>query len=236
VNSKYVNPSLVNPITSLNINPGYQPADGKNECYAVVVGISIYISSSISNLNYADDDAWAWVAYLAELGYHVDILENGRATLDNISNELEWLLEQEDADDYVVFVFSGHGTTVNGESAIVTTDGYAITASALAEVFSKADSHHIFCFFDACVIGDMKKIAEVKDGVYVVMAADSEHYSYERKTIYYKDEKGEVYSENCEHGVFTFLFLEKELKEHGFKELELAYTFSVDLLDKYGFI
>jgi|GEM_PF-6030297 len=221
IHPRYINSKYIVDVGEYcwNFDPGHQRADGKIELYALVIGIEKYKNSSW-NLDYAEDDAIAWNSYLKNLGYNVTLLRNEEATAENIMKALEKVLSWEDEDDYLVFVYSGHGiyNSSTKRSAIVSYDLYAITSALLAEIFvAWLDCSHFFMFFDACYIGAMSEIAEYRSGVYIAMASDISHKSYESK--------------NFSHGVFTYYFLEVALIEHGIKVLQEAFDYAKHMIE-----
>jgi len=124
--------------------------------YALVIGISNYLGRRY-DLQYCDDDAQDWKSFLEDEGYSVTILLDNQATGENIITGINNLLNVEDSDDYVVFAYSGHGSTISGYgSCIVEYKLYGIDHGYIESLFAGADSEHIFFSFDACVIGDFQ--------------------------------------------------------------------------------
>jgi len=84
-----------------------------HKIWILTVGISDY--QYLNDLNFADDDAKAFLAYakesLGERFVHdqVRILLNDEATASSIRVGLEWILRNSKARDRVYFYFSGHG-------------------------------------------------------------------------------------------------------------------------------
>jgi hypothetical protein len=87
--------------------------DGVVRKWALVIGISDYEGTQ-NDLQYCDDDAQDWKNFLQGEGYTITILTDREATAANIESKLIDLLTAEDADDYVVFAYSGHGTSYQG--------------------------------------------------------------------------------------------------------------------------
>jgi PKD repeat protein len=133
---------------------------GSVDKYALVIGISDYEGTG-SDLQYCDDDAQDWKAFLQGQGYTVDILLDNQATADNIISAINDLIFLEDEDDYVVFAYSGHGATLTGYgSCIVSHDMYGVDHGYVESLFDNAESQHIFFSFDACVIGDFQGLVD----------------------------------------------------------------------------
>ena len=92
------------------------PTSGSfNDAYAVVIGISKYKHSGrggLTDLIYADDDAWEIVKMLKKLGWpdsRIKLLINQQATKRNVEIALESWLTKAGKDDLIVLFWSGHG-------------------------------------------------------------------------------------------------------------------------------
>jgi hypothetical protein len=133
---------------------------GTVDKYALVIGISDY-EGTANDLNYCDDDAMDWKNFLQGEGYTVTILTDSQATAANIESKLIDLLNDEDADDYVVLAYSGHGykDSTYG-SCIISHDLYGMTHGYFESAFDTAESQHIYFSFDACEIGGFQGLVE----------------------------------------------------------------------------
>jgi hypothetical protein len=171
---------------------GGDGGDGTVNKYALVIGISDYEGTQ-NDLDYCDDDAEDWKAFLQGEGYSVTILKDTQATAANIQSELIDLLDDEDADDYVVFCYSGHGYNYPGHgSSIVTTDLYYMTHGYFEAYFDTAESQHIYFAFDACQIGGFQGLIEAgRVGAFASNARSSSDGD-----------------ESMENGVFTYYQME----------------------------
>jgi len=166
--------------------------DGVVRKWALCIGISDYEGSDI-DLNYCDDDAEDWANFLNSQGYHVVTLLDREATADNIEAKINELLANEDADDYVVFTYSGHGVKYRKYgSCMISTDKVYITHGWLEAKFDAADSSHIYFAFDACQIGDFRGV--VKEGRVGAFASNRD-YSYDG-------------TPDMQNGVFTYYQME----------------------------
>jgi len=133
--------------------PPQDPADGELEKWALCIGISDYEGNG-NDLNFCDEDAEEWKAFLQDQGYTVTILKDSQATAANIEAKINDLLSNEDADDYVVFTYSGHGLKYKKHgSCMLSTDLILIPHKWFKSKFENADSSHIYFTFDACKIG-----------------------------------------------------------------------------------
>ncbi|MCD6481508.1 MAG: caspase family protein [Thermoplasmata archaeon] len=166
--------------------------DGVVRKWALCIGIADY-EGTANDLNYCDDDARDWANFLNGEGYHVVTLIDGQATADNIEAAIDELLANEDGDDYVVFTYSGHGTTYrNYGSCMISADMVYITHGWFEAKFDAADSSHIFFAFDACKIGGFKGV--VTDGRVGAFASNKD-YSYDGTS-------------DMQNGVFTYYEME----------------------------
>ena len=116
-------------------------------------------------------------------------LTDTQATADNIESEVIDLLAIEDADDYVVFTYSGHGYNYPGYgSCIISTDLYYMTHGYFEAYFDTAESQHIYFAFDACQIGGFQGLIETNR---VGAFASNTKYSYDGDS-------------SMKNGVFTY--------------------------------
>jgi len=181
--------------------------------YALVIGISDYQGND-NDLSYCDEDADSWTTYLESQGYTVRTLIDDDASRSDIISGINWLEGQEDAGDYVAFVFSGHGgySERSRESYICAwnlddgVDG-VIWDTDLGTEFENFDSQHIFLFFDSCHSGGMDSVAG--SGRYVSQTAAV-------------DELG-LDAPKHQHGMWVYWFLEYAINERGNSDLTQAY-------------
>ncbi|MFK8058235.1 MAG: caspase family protein [Saprospiraceae bacterium] len=140
-------------------------SDGKATMYAVVVGIGRY--TAMKTLNYTDDDAYQMYAFLkspeggALSDDQVEILVDERATRTNIELALSDKLGQADADDIVVFYFSGHG--VDGYFVPVDFDGIhnLLSHKRVEELLASSSAKHKLVLADACHSGGLLAAREM---------------------------------------------------------------------------
>ncbi len=174
--------------------------------WALVIGISDY-DGSVNDLNYCDDDARDFVSALTvTYGWsssHILTLLDTAATKDNILDGIQWLAINTKAGDEVVFFYSGHGTTGNGDpdkdgeakdEAIIPSNfqtAGVIWDGTLKTEFENVDSSRIMFFFDSCYAGGMTDLAG--DGRLILMACGENQLSIE--------------SSLWQNGQFTFYFV-----------------------------
>jgi len=188
-------------------NGGGGGGDGTIKKYALVIGISDY-QGTANDLQYCDDDAMDWKSVLTGEGYTVTILTDTQATAANIESKLTQLLAVEDADDYIVFTYSGHGSNAPGYgSCIISTDLYYMTHGYFESFFASADSHHIYFAFDACQIGGFKGLIQTNR---VGAFASNSRYSYDGDS-------------SMKNGVFTYYQMKGWVSYNNFEE-DAAYA------------
>ncbi len=185
--------------------------------YAVVIGISDYQGDG--DLNFCDEDAEAWEAYLISQGYTVHTLIDTQATAANIYDEIAWLEAQEEAGDYVAFCFSGHGFYSDREREsglcawnVEEQEGW-LYDSAIGDAFANFDSDHIFFFFDSCHSGGMDSVAG--SGRYVSQTAGQMEYGLD--------------AAKHERGMWVYWFLEHSIKDLGYTDLVQAHDVAAPL-------
>ncbi len=134
-------------------------ADGVATMYAVVVGIGTY--DAMQTLRFTDDDAYQMYAFLkspeggALADDQVEILVDERATRVNIERALAQKLGQADADDIVVFYYSGHG--VDGYFVPVDFDGAnnLLSHQRVTQLLESSAAKHKLVLADACHSGGL---------------------------------------------------------------------------------
>lgn len=179
--------------------------------WAVIIGISDYAGTE-NDIYYADDDALDMLRALTEVyGYdrsHILLLisdyTTNNATRDNIINAINWLRDNEQPGDEVVFFYSGHGarglradadkeTVDEGIVPYECTAGSVIWDGDLASMFSGFNTTRIIFIFDSCYAGGMTDLKA--EGRIVVMASTESGVSYE--------------SSDLGNGVFTYYFVDE---------------------------
>ena len=134
-------------------------ADGQTRMYAVVVGVGAY--DAMQTLRFTDDDAYQVYAFLkspeggALPDDDVEVLIDERATRANIERALADKLARADADDIVVFYFSGHG--VDGYFVPVDFDGAnnLLSHRRVQELLDSSAAKHKLVLADACYSGGL---------------------------------------------------------------------------------
>ena len=151
-------PSRERPARPAN-GPITRAGDGRTDMYAVVVGIGAY--SAMQTLRYTDDDAYQMYAFLkspeggALADDQVEVLIDERATALRIETALADKLSRADADDIVLFYYSGHG--VDGYFIPVDFDGQRnlLSHARVEELFANSAARHKLVLADACHSGGL---------------------------------------------------------------------------------
>jgi len=172
--------SLVSGLLSIQLYsiPAYAQ-QSKAECWAVIVGIADY--QYLKDLNYADDDARELAQRLGPYwgGDHIKLLLDSEATKDNIRKAIEWLAGKEDADDTVLFCFSGHG---DRGGYIAPYDAYYIgtwiTSGELKNWLEPLESKKTAIILQTCYAGYCEGSLSVSGRV-VLMSSRSDEDSWE---------------------------------------------------------
>ena len=143
--------------------------------YAVIAGVSDY--RIMNDLRYCDEDATSWYDYLTGEGYVCLVYGDtnagnypqydGKAFEYNVRESIRSMVDLADSNDYVAFVFSGHGGEYGesgshlcmwdagaGEGDM---DGYC-RDTELAADFESCRAAQLFVFLDACHSGGMNEV------------------------------------------------------------------------------
>ena len=153
--------------------------------YALCIGISDY-SGTANDLNYCDDDANDWTAFLQGKGYTVTKILDRSATKTAIESAVNTLASRSVAGNTIFFVYSGHGYQGN----MITTDMYYLSYTWLKNKFANSTSTKMGFTFDACNIGGFKT-ALAKTGRVVAVASGTNNYAYDGNST-------------MKNGVFTY--------------------------------
>lgn len=138
---------------------------------ALVIGISNYKDSLITDLRYAHRDAAEFAKFLhSKNGFslraeNIVLLTNEMATGGRVNNALNWLLEMTDEGDEVVIYFAGHGDV---ESKLISSPGYLLLY----------DSPQRSYFINSISVGLLQNIVETisaKNKARVILVSDACH-------------------------------------------------------------
>jgi hypothetical protein len=127
--------------------------------YAVVVGIGRY--TAMPSLKFTDDDAYRFYSFLrspeggALPDDQITVLVDEAATRQGILTALRQMFLKADANDVVLFYYSGHG--VEGNFLPVDFDGYnnKLRHDEIKKIFLESKAKHKICIADACHSGSL---------------------------------------------------------------------------------
>jgi uncharacterized caspase-like protein len=125
-------------VSPVSVHASFNNSNERVTTYAVVVGISDYQDSGIPDLKYAHKDAQAFAQWLASPAGgnldkdHLKVLINSEATLAQLVNALDWLIEVTKEGNQAILYFSGHGDV---EKKTITQPGYLLCWDAPARVY-----------------------------------------------------------------------------------------------------
>lgn len=167
--------------------------------YAVVVGCANYKLEGM-DLNFSDDDAYRYFAYLlscngggAVESENIVCLVDEAATKENILKTMNKIFSKASENDMLIFYFSGHGT----EGAFCPTDvsnqySSLLTYEEVRAVFKKHPAKHKVCLADACFSGKIfegqpntptTSSSNVATNVVIMMSSKSTEKSQENPLI-----------------------------------------------------
>ena len=179
--------------------------------YALIVGVADYkYEGIISDLNYTVKDAKSFYSFLIkpEGGSvpkeNICVLLDTMATKKNIMRNAKALFSKANANDRVIFYFSGHGG--KGFFCPYDFNGYvdkALTYDDVKTIFRNAKSNTKLMFADACHSGGIKK------GTVQAKETDSTENSNMNIAIMLACSDDEMSGEGSEleHGLFTYYLM-----------------------------
>lgn len=207
-----------------------ETGDGETKVWAMIVGVATY--TSIKSLSYTDDDAYRVANFLqrpeggAIPDEQIRVLIDEGATKNKILMQTRSLFNKADADDVIIFYFSGHGT--EGAFLPYDFDGKAnkLLHSDISKILSESEAKSKICFADACHSGSLEKDlgkvinsyydawGKTSGGTALMMSSKAEETSIEYRGLrqgifsYYliKGMKGEANADNDEIITITELF------------------------------
>lgn len=160
-----------------------QPAIDKMKRWGIIIGINAYDDPSINGLQYAAPDARSIYETLTHpqtgsfKAEHIHLLTSGsenQPTRDNILESLSLLCQIIQAEDTVIFYFSGHGLTQNGINYLLPADtraeAPAETGIPLSKVYQAIqNTRQQIMFFDVCHSGSHRR----GDGIPLEVMSDT---------------------------------------------------------------
>ena len=173
-------------------------ADSEPECWAVIAGVSNY--QAISDLNYGDDDAQDLYQALSPVWgtSHMLLLKDWQATKSAILSGIDWIADNADENDTVLFFFSGHGSDYGGGyfcpyDSLTTSWDNDISATELENALAPIRADQVVVILDCCYSGCFQNELS-ESGRVIMMACSSYEVSYEYTAL--------------RNGAFTYFILE----------------------------
>ncbi len=148
------------PVKPMLGNPTNSNIDIKlPKIWALAVGVAEYQNSSIQTLRYPDNDAFLMFAFwMSQQGgglddEHARVIVDDAATKKMVLNNMDELFSKADADDLVIFFFSGHGLA----GSFLTTDydgaDVQLRHREINTMMAKCPARHKLIIADACFAG-----------------------------------------------------------------------------------
>ena len=196
-------------------NPVKIEASKDVKIYAVIVGVSTY--TAMPSLKFTDDDANLFYSFLRspEGGglpdEQIEVLIDEAATRENILRTMRQYFLKADANDVVLFYFSGHG--LEGCFLPVDFDGFnnKLRHDEIKKIFMQSKAKHKLCIADACHSGTLNYGLVAKGPAPVSMAkyyqAFEDSYGGVALLMSSKAEELSLEDHGLRHGVFTYYLL-----------------------------
>ena len=199
-------------VASLALAAGFaSPTYAAGEKWALLIGVDK--CEAVGELKVCSADALALKSVLEQIGYpdnHITVLVdnnqsniNALPTIGNVERAIKRLAQVAEADDKILFFFSGHGVTHNGTSFLVPTDGdltKGVSLTWVKDQFAACKAKEKVMILDACHSGAAKGVSgitpDLKTAANLVMLL-----SCEKEQVSWPDKQGR-------HSVFTSAILE----------------------------
>ena len=183
--------------------------------YAVVVGVGRY--TSMPTLKFPDDDAYWLYSFLkspeggALPDDQITVLVDEAATRENILRAMREYFLRADANDVVLFYFSGHG--LEGCFLPVDFDGYnnKLRHEEVKQILLQSKAKHKLCIADACHSGTLNYGLAAKGPA--PLSLDKYYQAFEDSNggvallMSSKAEELSLEDHGLRHGVFTYYLL-----------------------------
>ena len=199
-------------VASLALAAGFtSPTYAAGDKWALLIGVDK--CEAVGELKVCSADALALKSVLEQIGYpdnHITVLVdnnqsniNATPTIGNVERAIKRLAQVAEADDTILFFFSGHGVTHTGTSFLVPTDGdltKGVSLTWIKDQFAACKAKEKVMILDACHSGAAKGVSgitpDLKTVGNLVMLL-----SCEKEQVSWPDKQGR-------HSVFTSAILE----------------------------
>jgi hypothetical protein len=128
--------------------------------FGLIIGVSDYQNGFAADLRYADDDAVSMYRYLKGAfpsetqNGSLKLLLNSSAAASEIRNEMTRIFAMSGENDYLIFYFSGHGSS--GSFVPYNHQNDRITHAEVRSAFKNATAKYRLCLADACYSGSIR--------------------------------------------------------------------------------
>lgn len=196
--------------------------------YALVIGVERY-RNKLPTAEFATRDALIFAQYLIQaMGYreeNVKVLLNEKATLSDITKNVEeWLPNRGNADSEVFVYYSGHGAPhaktkqaylvpYDGNLSFLESTGYSL--NALYDSLTRIKAKHIYVVLDSCFSGAGGRSVVAKGARPVGLSLENPILKTNNIAVISASSGSQISSTYLEqgHGLLTYFFL-KGLNKH----------------------
>lgn len=178
---------------------------------AICAGINNYPGSS-SDLQGCVNDANDWSKLLQLNGFETKIILDNQVTRKNLLAELENLITSAEADDTVVFTYSGHGTNVIDTSgdegdgydeALYVYDGILLDDELRAVIQKTKPGVHLVIISDSCFSGTVTRVSPTGIPRYMKTDEIPSHFKLKKKLLSEED-MVEILVSGCDDDEYSY--------------------------------
>jgi hypothetical protein len=178
---------------------------------AICAGINNYPGSS-NDLQGCINDANDWSKLLQLNGFETKIILDKQATRKNLLDELENLIMNADAEDTVVFTYSGHGTNVIDTSgdeddgydeALYVYDGVLLDDALRAVIQKTKPGVHLVIISDSCFSGTVTRVSPTGIPRYMKTDEIPPHFKLKKKLLSEED-MVEILLSGCDDDEYSY--------------------------------
>lgn len=199
----------------------------EQKVWAVVIGVSRYNHMPV--LNYCDDDAYRFYAFLkspeggALPDEQITLLIDEDATRKNIIDQMQKTVLRADENDVVMVYFSGHG--LQGSFVPIDYDGYnnKLSYDDFTHILDQSKAEYKMCFADACHSGSLMAQKSVEETIDLYYGAFD---NVEAGTAFMLSSKAEEFSledGGLRQGIFSH-YLIKGIQGHADQDRNKVIT------------
>lgn len=178
---------------------------------AICAGINNYPGSS-NDLKGCVNDANDWSNLLRLNGFEAKIILNSKVTRKTILAELENLITSAQADDTIVFTYSGHGTNVidtsgdeddSYDEALYVYDGILLDDELRAVIQKTKPGVHLVIISDSCFSGTVTRVSPTGVPRYIQTEEIPPHFKLKKKLLSEED-MVEILLSGCDDDEYSY--------------------------------